>query len=799
VRTVPVRLLPGLLAAAALLLALQLAVGLTPAGWAVATSFALATLVLLGHGLVREGAPGPRPADQVTLARVALTGGVAALVAGSFVRSVDSAVVVTMALLALVLDTVDGQVARRTRTESALGARFDMEVDAFLILVLSVAVSRSLGPWVLLIGAARYLLLAAGALWPWLRHETPPRYWAKIVAATQGLVLTAVVAGVLPRPVALLLTAAALALLSESFGRQVLSLRGQRLERAAHPVARRWAGRGFTVVAVLLVWVALAWPYRLDRLSVGAFVQIPVEGLALTAAALVLPPRVRRALAAGGGAVLGVLVLLKVLDMGYYAELDRAFNPVVEWSSLGPAVGVLRDSQGSLRAYLVVGGALLLAAAIVALLSWAALRVTSVGARHRRGASRLVAVLGVAWVASATLGLDAVPRTPVASSGTSSFAATEVRNVAAAVRDRQRFPQQLTAADPYSTSSTDDLLAGLRGKDVIVAFVESYGQTAVQGSSFAPGVDAVLDRGTKALTAAGFASRSGFLTSPTFGGLSWLAHSTLQSGLWIDNQQRYGQLVQSDRYTLTRAFGRAGWRTVVDDPANTGPWPEGSSFYHYDQQYNAVNTGYQGPRFSYATMPDQFTLKAFQQRELRPGHAPVMAELDLVSSHYPWTPLPRIVDWNAIGDGSIYDPMPAQGPTVPELYRNYDDVRASYGRSVQYSIDSLVSFVQNAHDDNLVLVLLGDHQPAPKVSGPGATHDVPISLVTRDQSVLDRIASWQWQPGLRPGADAPVWPMDTFRNRFLDAFDGTPAPPLTAAMPALLRQGQRGARVGPGQ
>ena len=125
-----------------------------------------------------------------------------------------------------------------------------------------------------------------------------------------------------------------------------------------------------------------------------------------------------------------------------------------------------------------------------------------------------------------------------------------------------------------------------------------------------------------------------------------------------------------------------------------------------------------------------------------------MAEIDLVSSHYPWTPLPQMVDWNALGDGSIYDPMPAQGPTVPELYQNYDNVRASYGQSIQYSINSLVSFVQNAHDDNLVLVLLGDHQPAPKVSGPGATHDVPISIVAHDPAVL--------RPASRRGAGSPA-------------------------------------------
>jgi phosphatidylglycerophosphate synthase len=777
VSSVRIRLLPGLVSAVVVLAALQAGLGLTPAGWLLGAGFDLATLGLLARGLAGAGAAGPRPADYVTLARAAVVGGVTALVASSFGRP-DQAAVLTvltgLAAVALVLDGVDGPLARRTGTASALGARFDMEVDAFLILVLSAFVAQRLGAWVLLIGSARYLLLGAGRLWPWLRRETPTRYWAKVVAATQGVVLTVVAAGVLPRPAEVALTGAALALLVESFTHQVFWLARGRSWRA-EPVVGRVVSAG----AVVLVWLALAWPDRLDRLSPGTFVQLPVEGLALGAAALVLPAVLRRVVAGAAGAVLGVLVLLKVLDMGYYAELNRAFNPVLEWSSLGPAVGVLRDSRGSVVAYGAVTGAVLLAGTVVLLLAWAALRVSRVSGEHRRGTAWVLGALAVTWVVSASAGLTVAPQTAVASGSTAQFAATEVRGVVAATRDRQHFADQLTAVDPARATDPADLLAGLRGKDVVIAFVESYGQTAVQGSSFAPGVVSVLDQSTRALADSGFSARSGFLTSPTFGGLSWLAHSTLQSGLWIDNQQRYNQLVKSSRYTLSGAFKQAGWRTVADDPSDLGPWPEGTSFYHDDQIYNGLNTGYRGPRFSYATMPDQFTLKAFQQLELQPGHAPVMAEIDLVSSHYPWTPLPRLVDWSAIGDGSIYDPMPAQGPSVAELYRNYDDVRASYGKSIQYSIQSLVSFVQNAHDDNLVLVLLGDHQPAPRVSGPKATHDVPISIVAHDPAVLDRVASWHWSPGLRPQAQAPVWPMDAFRDRFLEAFSGPP-PTLAA-------------------
>ena len=164
------------------------------------------------------------------------------------------------------------------------------------------------------------------------------------------------------------------------------------------------------------------------------------------------------------------------------------------------------------------------------------------------------------------------------------------------------------------------LLRGLRGKDVLVVFVESYGRVAVDGSGFAPGVRRVLRAGDRTLAAHGFAARSAFLTSPTFGALSWLAHATLQSGLWVDSQPRYDALVTSPRQTLSRAFGRAGWRTVSVVPADTRDWPEGR-FYGWQRFYDARNVGYAGPRFGYPTMPDQFTLSHFARTELgpRPG------------------------------------------------------------------------------------------------------------------------------------------------------------------------------------
>jgi hypothetical protein len=169
-------------------------------------------------------------------------------------------------------------------------------------------------------------------------------------------------------------------------------------------------------------------------------------------------------------------------------------------------------------------------------------------------------------------------------------------------------------------------------------------------------------------------------------------------------------------------------------------------------------------------MPDQYTLSALRRMELAPRHAPVMAEIDLVTSHTPWTPLPHMVGWNGIGDGSIYDGMPEQGLPPSVVWRSAAHVQALYGESIQYSLNALISYVTTFHDPNLVLVLLGDHQPAKIVSGSRSTHDVPITIIAHDRAVMARISSWGWQDGMLPSPQAPVWPMDAFRDRFLTAY-----------------------------
>ena len=165
-----------------------------------------------------------------------------------------------------------------------------------------------------------------------------------------------------------------------------------------------------------------------------------------------------------------------------------------------------------------------------------------------------------------------------------------------------------------------------------------------------------------------------------------------------------------------------------------------------------------------------------------------MAEMDLTSSHWPWTPLPAMVPWNQVGDGSIFDPMPAKSESAITVERSANTVRQAYGRSIQYTMKALTSWVTELNDPNLVLILLGDEQPGGPISGPGANHVVPISIVARDPSVFRQIASWRWQDGLLPGPSAPLEPMDAFRNQFLDAFSTVSSQAASAHGPAVPEQ-----------
>jgi len=180
----------------------------------------MSLLILLRMPAVQPG-PGIGDANRVTLARSLLVLPVAALTLQPEALVLERTYwwIISLGAVAMLLDGTDGRVARRTGTASAFGARFDMELDAFLLLALSVLVWQSgkVGSWVILIGALRYVFVVGGLFWTTLRGELPPNVRRKIVCAVEGITLLVCLGPIIPAPVAGVVALGALAALVYSF------------------------------------------------------------------------------------------------------------------------------------------------------------------------------------------------------------------------------------------------------------------------------------------------------------------------------------------------------------------------------------------------------------------------------------------------------------------------------------------------------------------------------------------------------------------------------------------------------
>jgi hypothetical protein len=250
-------------------------------------------------------------------------------------------------------------------------------------------------------------------------------------------------------------------------------VRGRRTARAV-------AAGATTILAVLLVWFALVGPNEISRFSLAAFLRIPIEGLVLVAIVVMLPVTARRIVAAFVGVVLGLLAVVKIVDMGFFVAINRPFNPAADWSYFQSAEGLLAVSIGRPKAILFLTLAGIVGAAVLVFTPLALLRLSRLAARHRTTSLRTVTALGMIWILCAVFGVQFVSDTPVASTSAASLASDQVRGLHAGLTDKQTLVKE-AADDPFSNTPAGDLLTGPRGKDVIIDFVESYGQVSVQG------------------------------------------------------------------------------------------------------------------------------------------------------------------------------------------------------------------------------------------------------------------------------------------------------------------------------
>ena len=163
-----------------------------------------------------------------------------------------------------------------------------------------------------------------------------------------------------------------------------------------------------SVLSFVVIWLALVAPVDLDQLTWRALLQLPLEILVIAGLALVPWPRVQTVAALLVGLLLAMILLVKVLDLGFEAVFDRRFDPVGDWSYLGPGVGVLGDSIGDTWAHAVAVGAGLLTVAVLVGLPLAVLRLTRLAAGRLRLSVPAAAAVGLAWLLLFATGVDAL-------------------------------------------------------------------------------------------------------------------------------------------------------------------------------------------------------------------------------------------------------------------------------------------------------------------------------------------------------------------------------------------------------
>ncbi|MGE3704139.1 MAG: sulfatase-like hydrolase/transferase [Vicinamibacterales bacterium] len=337
---------------------------------------------------------------------------------------------------------------------------------------------------------------------------------------------------------------------------------------------------------------------------------------------------------------------------------------------------------------------------------------------------------------------------------------------------------------PPSPPMTSDL-SHVAGADVLLVFMESYGAVTWQRDDFVRRLQEPREQLAAAIRNTGRRVVSGYVESPTYGGSSWFAHISLLSGVEVTDPDTNVLLMAQRRETLVTAFARRGYRTVALMPGMWAPWPEGA-FYGFQEMYGGERLAYKGPEFGWWALPDQYALAKFDQLELTPGSRPrVFAFFPTVSTHTPFTPTPPYEpDWTRILSDHPFDDA-----VITRLYDEQPDwmnLSPSYGNAVAYAHEVLAGYLRLRGDRDVVLIVLGDHQPPALVSGEHQPWDVPVHVISSRPELADRLLARGFREGLDPSGPR-LGKMHSLLPTLLEAFGGPPDGAATAARAAAPR------------
>lgn len=464
-------------------------------------------------------------------------------------------------------------------------------------------------------------------------------------------------------------------------------------------------------------------------------------------------------------ASLTVIAALKAADFGMFVALNRGFNPVADLPLILSFYQLLVGAIGPFSAVLASIGAALAAVGLLAALWWAC----RVWARVPR---LMPLSLGAGALALVAGGLAVAEVRSVMGKGETAFTLPGTAFTARVGVERYEMVRDtLTKLQAFRDAAADDPLANQTGmfnavdRDVFVIFVESYGRTSFDTPFYSDQHLETLEAAQIRLEDLGLTLASTFLTAPTQGGQSWLSHASVANGLWVDNQNSYRAVLGSGRRTLFHLAAEAGFHTAAVMPQITLDWPEVQTM-GFDTILAADDLGYAGPAFNWITMPDQFTFAAMD-RLLGDTVDPLFVQVATGSSHAPWVPVPDLLDWGEVGDGTIYAPLVEHSDPPSAVWQDHDRVRDQYRAAVDYALQTVFAYTELHSQDPPLFIIIGDHQAAGFVAL-DERPEVPLHVIG-PAHLVDRVADQGYTQGLVPAPATKPRPMSELREHLVRA------------------------------
>lgn len=336
---------------------------------------------------------------------------------------------------------------------------------------------------------------------------------------------------------------------------------------------------------------------------------------------------------------------------------------------------------------------------------------------------------------------------------------------------------------PPSPPLESDLLA-LNGAEVKVVFLESYGATTYDRADIAEVIGPARERFAQAAVAHGRQVLSAFVTAATFGGASDLSHLSFLSGIDLTNPLRHDVLLTSSRPTMLDTFEAAGYRTIGLYPAMSWAWPE-EAFYDFDHYHDAPSLDYRGPRLGLWHLPDQFSLARINEiYPPDPNGKPRFIFYPTINSHIPYQPRPPYQpDWSRVTSADPFPQEAVEAALAEEI--DWRRLYSGYLSTMEYTFEWLTGYQALPQIRESVLVAIGDHQPGGGVTGPNASWNVPVHIVTSNRAIAERLRRHGFTDGIDPPRDS-IGHVSALNQILLDVFDSGATRLAAGSMPEAL-------------